>query len=82
VSLEDILAGPGRLMARCSSARCGSTGPVTIAAAPYGTLRKASLARLSSALRCTCGARGGALSPWPLGDEPVGGAHRLFLFFG
>jgi hypothetical protein len=43
-------------------------------------LRRAALGRLDQELRCTCGARSGALELWPSDVPTPASRDRMFLF--
>lgn len=75
--LGDLLAAPGVLVARC---RCGAVTPLPALTASGDGLRQAALGRLEQALRCTCGARSGALELWPQDVPTPGSRDRMFLF--
>ena len=79
-AVEAILRAPGDLVASCPSPTCLSVTRLTIDAGLYEGIRWASVQRLSQALRCTCGARGGDLRPWGSEGGEGLGAHRLYLF--
>ena len=76
-TLADLLAVPGVLVARCG---CGAVTPLDRVVA--ADLRQASLSRLEGDLRCTCGARRGAIAVWPRGLPTPASRDRLFLFVG
>jgi hypothetical protein len=74
--LGDLLVGSGVVVARC---RCGAVTPLPLVAAS-ADLRQAALGRLEQDLRCTCGARSGAIELWPQGLPTPASRDRLFLF--
>jgi hypothetical protein len=78
--LGDILPAPGTLVARCLSQPCGAVTRLQISPNLHRRLRLSSLSRLQANLRCTCGARSGALEPWPASVALLPCKDRLYLF--
>lgn len=78
--LGDILPAPGRVMMRCGVLTCLNIGVLEVDCDLHAYLKRVSLARLETALRCTCGGRWGSLEPWPAGLDPPPPRGRLFLF--
>ena len=78
--LCQILPAPGTLVARCISRACGAVTPLPVTPGLHRQIRFSSLARLQDNLRCTCGARSGALEPWPANVAILPCKDRLYLF--
>jgi hypothetical protein len=79
-ALRDILPSPGMLIARCTSRACGAVTPLDVSPELHRQIRWSSLGRLEASLRCTCGARAGALEPWPANLAVLPCKDRLYLF--
>lgn len=68
------------MVARCSIRACAAVTTLDISPDLYAALRHASLDRLEDQLRCTCGARRGALEAWTAQRPIRAERERLFLF--
>ena len=78
--LGRLLPAPGTLVARCLSPGCGAVTRLRVSSDLHRHIRFASVERLEESLRCTCGARSGALEPWPANLALFPSRERLYLF--
>jgi hypothetical protein len=67
-------------VARCFSKACGAVTALPVTPELHRHIRFSSLSRLQENLRCTCGARSGALEPWPANVALLPCKDRLYLF--
>ena len=78
--LSEILKTDDVLVASCGQPGCGAQSVVSAGRNIPSQLRHASIARLEGLLRCTCGARQGALSVRPYWGPRPAMKGCVFLF--